>query len=188
MHSGMSISYMNLAVDMPLRVDHIKALEGPHLPSADFFHMRFPRIVEASTMRIEMPEKRKKYDREFCEGVVRVVEETGKPIAQVARGLGVVQGTLGNWVKQFRETREGHGGLTKDDFEELKRSVGRVGEGCDEVSVARFITDQRTYYRVLHTIHLPAARCQPGVVLQMAWPGPGPGCFQWPVDRHGLSL
>ncbi len=36
-----------------------------------------------------MPEKRKKYDREFREGVVRIVEETKKPIARVARHLGV---------------------------------------------------------------------------------------------------
>ncbi len=28
-----------------------------------------------------MPPKRKKYDREFREGAVRIVEETGKPIA-----------------------------------------------------------------------------------------------------------
>jgi len=33
-------------------------------------------------MRIEMPERRKKYDREFREGAVRIVEETNKPIAQ----------------------------------------------------------------------------------------------------------
>ena len=72
-------------------------------------------------MRIEMPEKRKKYDREFREGAVRIVEETGKSIAQVARDLGVVEGTLGNWVKQARESREGRDGLSKDDFEELKR-------------------------------------------------------------------
>jgi transposase len=35
-----------------------------------------------------MPEIRKKYDREFREGAVRIVEETNKPIAQVARDLG----------------------------------------------------------------------------------------------------
>ena len=46
-------------------------------------------------MRIEMPEIRKKYDREFREGAVRIVEETKKPIAQVARDLGVNEGTLG---------------------------------------------------------------------------------------------
>lgn len=68
-----------------------------------------------------MPQKRKKYEREFREGAVRIVEETGKPIAQVARDLGVVEGTLGNWVKQAREAREGRDGMSKDDYEELKR-------------------------------------------------------------------
>ncbi len=35
-------------------------------------------------MRIEVPEKQKKYDRVFRVGAVRIVEETAKPIAQVA--------------------------------------------------------------------------------------------------------
>ena len=72
-------------------------------------------------MRIEMPETRKKYDREFREGAVRIVEETRKPIAQIARDLGVNEGTLGNWVQRARAAREGHGELSKDDYEELKR-------------------------------------------------------------------
>jgi len=50
-----------------------------------------------------MPEIRKRYDREFREGAVRIIEETGKPIAQVARDLGVNEGTLGNWVAKARE-------------------------------------------------------------------------------------
>ena len=79
-------------------------------------------------MRIEMPEKRKKYDREFREGAVRIVEETGKPIAQVARDLGVAEGTLGNWVKQARESRDGSSGLSKDDYAELQRLRGEVAE------------------------------------------------------------
>ena len=79
-------------------------------------------------MRIEMPEKRKKYDREFREGAVRIVEETGKPIAQVARDLGVVEGTLGNWVKQAREAAEGTQGLSSDDVAELKRLRDEVAE------------------------------------------------------------
>ncbi len=65
--------------------------------------------------------QRKKYDREFREGAVRIVEETGKPIAAVARDLGVNEGTLGNWVTRAREAREGRGELTRDDLEELKR-------------------------------------------------------------------
>ena len=68
-----------------------------------------------------MSEKRKEYDREFRDGAVRIVRETGKPIAQVARDLGVHEGTLGNWVNQDREAREGRGELTRDDLAELKR-------------------------------------------------------------------
>ena len=75
-----------------------------------------------------MPEKRKKYDTEFREGAVRIVEETRKPIAQVARDLGVNEGTLGNWVNQARAAREGHGELAKDDYAELKRLRAEVAE------------------------------------------------------------
>ena len=41
-----------------------------------------------------MAETRRKFDRDFREGAVRLVRETGKPIAQVARDLG---STLGPW-------------------------------------------------------------------------------------------
>ena len=68
-----------------------------------------------------MPEKRKKFDREFREGAVRIVEETGKPIAEVARDLGVNSGTFGNWVAQAREARDGGEGLSTGDVAELKR-------------------------------------------------------------------
>jgi transposase len=68
-----------------------------------------------------MPEKRTKYDREFREGAVRIVNETNKPIAQVARDLGVNEGTLGNWVARAREAGQGTHGLSKGDIEELRR-------------------------------------------------------------------
>jgi transposase len=41
---------------------------------------------------------RRKFDHDFREGAVRLVRETGKPIAQVARDLGINAGTLANWV------------------------------------------------------------------------------------------
>ena len=75
-----------------------------------------------------MAETRKRYDREFREGAVRIVEETGKPIAQVARDLGVNEGTLGNWVQRARAEREGTQGLSKDDIEELRRLRAEVAE------------------------------------------------------------
>ena len=68
-----------------------------------------------------MPEKRRKFDREFREGAVRIVRESGKPIAQVARDLGVHEGTLGNWVSLDRQGREGTTGLSTNDIAELKR-------------------------------------------------------------------
>jgi len=75
-----------------------------------------------------MPEKRTKYDREFREGAVRIVNETGRPIAQVARELGVNEGTLGNWVVRDREKRQSTDGLSTGDIEELKRLRAEVAE------------------------------------------------------------
>jgi transposase len=67
-------------------------------------------------------EARRKFDEQFKEGAVRIVRETGKPIAQVARELGINGGTLGNWVNRERRAREGgDGGLDESEREELKR-------------------------------------------------------------------
>ena len=52
-----------------------------------------------------MAESRRKFDHDFREGAVRIVRETGKPVAQVARDLGVNEGTLGNWVMLDRRRR-----------------------------------------------------------------------------------
>ena len=67
-------------------------------------------------------EKRRKFDEEFKEGAVRIVLETGKPIAQVARDLGINEGTLGNWVNADKRRRgDGSGALSESEREELAR-------------------------------------------------------------------
>ena len=68
-----------------------------------------------------MGETRRKFDRDFREGAVRLVRETGKPIAQVARDLGINEGTLGNWVNADRRRRGGDGALSEDERAELAR-------------------------------------------------------------------
>ena len=65
--------------------------------------------------------ERRSFDREFREGAVRIVRETGKPIAQVARELGLNAGTLGRWVNLDQRAREGEGPLSESERDELKR-------------------------------------------------------------------
>src|SRR5829696_8847233 len=49
-----------------------------------------------------MPEQRRKFSPQFKAEAVQMVLETGKPIAEVARDLGIHEGTLGNWVNVWR--------------------------------------------------------------------------------------
>jgi transposase len=56
----------------------------------------------------------RKFDADFREGAVRLVRETGKPIAQVARELQIKEGTLGNWVNADQHRRDGDLGSAAD--------------------------------------------------------------------------
>jgi transposase len=51
--------------------------------------------------------KRQSYSPEFKEEAVKSVIETSRPIAQVAKQLGVVEQTLGNWVAVYRRDHAG---------------------------------------------------------------------------------
>ncbi len=52
-------------------------------------------------------EKRRKFSAEYRDEAVKMVIESGRPIAQVARDLGIVEGTLGNWVATYRREHAG---------------------------------------------------------------------------------
>lgn len=64
----------------------------------------------------------RKYSEELRERAVRLVFESGRPIAHVAQDLGVHKEALRSWVRQARADRgELPGVLTSEEREELKR-------------------------------------------------------------------
>jgi transposase-like protein len=54
-----------------------------------------------------MPERRKKFTPEFKSEAVKLVIETSRPIAEVAREIQVNEGTLANWVNKYRNEHAG---------------------------------------------------------------------------------
>jgi transposase len=49
-----------------------------------------------------VPRPKKNFSPEFREEAVKLVIETSRPIAVVAREIGVNEGTLANWTKAYR--------------------------------------------------------------------------------------
>ena len=69
-----------------------------------------------------MPEVRRRFDPDFRAGAVRIVKESGGPIARVARDLGINGGTLANWVARDRQaSAPAPGALAEDERAELAR-------------------------------------------------------------------
>lgn len=60
-----------------------------------------------------------KYSPEFRRDAVAMVLDEERTIADVARSLGVNEGTLGNWVNKERVERGEREGLTADERGEL---------------------------------------------------------------------
>lgn len=56
---------------------------------------------------IAVPEHRRRYSPEFREEAVKLVIDSGRRIADVARELGIHDGTLGNWVAVYRREHAG---------------------------------------------------------------------------------
>jgi transposase len=51
--------------------------------------------------------KYRKFTPEFRDEAARMVVETSRPIAEVARELGINETSLGNWVRAYREKHAG---------------------------------------------------------------------------------
>src|SRR5712691_6465933 len=67
-----------------------------------------------------MSEKRRKFDQDFKDGAVDIVLRSGRAVAEVARDIGINEGTLGNWVDKRRRSVQ-PGALREDERAELLR-------------------------------------------------------------------
>jgi transposase len=76
--------------------------------------------------------ERRSFEPEFRAGAVRIVQETGRPVAQVARDLGINQYTLHNWVKKDRLAGSGGNGGGA-----LSKSKGSGLSGSEREELAR---------------------------------------------------
>jgi transposase-like protein len=54
-----------------------------------------------------LPRPKKSFSPEFRDEAVKMVIETSRPIARVAKELGINEGTLGNWVNAYRREHAG---------------------------------------------------------------------------------
>jgi transposase len=63
---------------------------------------------------------RRQFTAEFKRDAVELVRTTGRPIAEIARELGIYDSTLGNWVRQDRIDRGAQDGLSTDDRARLR--------------------------------------------------------------------
>ena len=64
--------------------------------------------------------KYRKFTPEYRAEAVKMVIETSRPIAEVARDLGINEGTLGNWVLKYREEHPISEELSIDERAKLK--------------------------------------------------------------------
>jgi transposase len=63
---------------------------------------------------------RRQFTAEFKRDAVELVRTSGRPIAEIARELGIYDSTLGNWVRQDRIDRGEQDGLTSEERTRLR--------------------------------------------------------------------
>jgi transposase len=66
-------------------------------------------------MQDRQPRSRRQFIAEFKRDAVDLVRSSDRPIAEIARELGIYNATLGNWVRQDRIDRGEQDELASDE-------------------------------------------------------------------------
>ena len=75
--------------------------------------------------------ERKKYSQKYKDDAAELVFSSGRPIAQVCTDIGVNEGTLGNWVRQYRKAHPEKFATEKKtpvSWEEHQRALAEVAK------------------------------------------------------------
>ncbi len=84
-----------------------------------------------------MGKLQKVYTKEFKEEAVRLAQTSGKPIAQIARELGISDSAIHGWRKELAEhgndafPGKGHQTALEEENRRLKRELERVQQERD---------------------------------------------------------
>ena len=75
-----------------------------------------------------MGQARKKYTQEYKDEAVELVISSGRPIAEIARNLGINEGTLANWVNTAKKSGKlKEKPLDTDERARLRELEGKPG-------------------------------------------------------------
>ena len=124
-----------------------------------------------------MGNMRRGFTPEYKDEAVKLVINTGRPIARVARELGITEQSLGRWVNAYRARQEGgDGALNETDRAELlrlrkenselkmdraflKKASLYVGDRCQEaVSSSRWRSPSKTFCRPIWPLSVASSR------------------------------
>ena len=100
-------------------------------------------------MEDKQPRPRRQFTEEFKRDAVELVRTSGRPIAVIARELGIYDSTLGNWVRQDRIDGGEQEGLSSEErarLGELERETARLRMERDLLkrTVAFWVKEQST--------------------------------------------
>jgi transposase len=80
------------------------------------------------------PKGRRRYDREFKEGAVRLILDGGRTVRSVSRDLGIHENMLHRWKKEYLQDKEdafpgkGHMKPHEEEIFKLKKKIADLEE------------------------------------------------------------